>query len=211
MPIVAGTRLGPYDIVAPIGSGCMGEVYRARDTRLNRDNIRIPSDVSPDGKQLLYYSIGERQEDAFIGPFDGGRIRRLTDDAGGDRAPVFTRDGKSVVFYSNRGGNWSVWVVRTDGSGTAPGDRDGEGLCLSAAIADRRLLDLFRLARLGVVSHRSLRPRAGVASGCPDAGRRLQRDRLFAGRQAPRGLRDNGGRPHGCRRYLRPPVACLPS
>jgi eukaryotic-like serine/threonine-protein kinase len=37
MPLVAGTRLGPYEIVAPAGAGGMGEVYRARDTRLNRD------------------------------------------------------------------------------------------------------------------------------------------------------------------------------
>jgi serine/threonine protein kinase len=34
--IVSGTRLGPYEIVAPIGAGGMGEVYRARDTRLDR-------------------------------------------------------------------------------------------------------------------------------------------------------------------------------
>ena len=36
MPLPAGTRLGPYEIVAPIGAGGMGEVYKARDTRLNR-------------------------------------------------------------------------------------------------------------------------------------------------------------------------------
>jgi Tol biopolymer transport system component len=36
MPLEAGARLGPYEIVAPIGAGGMGEVYRARDTRLDR-------------------------------------------------------------------------------------------------------------------------------------------------------------------------------
>src|SRR6266498_5421114 len=36
MPLAAGTRFGPYKILAPIGAGGMGEVYRARDTPLDR-------------------------------------------------------------------------------------------------------------------------------------------------------------------------------
>src|SRR5258707_13988518 len=36
MPLSAGDKLGPYEILAPIGAGGMGEVYKARDTRLNR-------------------------------------------------------------------------------------------------------------------------------------------------------------------------------
>jgi serine/threonine protein kinase len=37
MPLSAGIKLGPYEILAPIGAGGMGEVYRARDTKLKRD------------------------------------------------------------------------------------------------------------------------------------------------------------------------------
>ena len=36
MPLTPGTRLGSYEILAPIGEGGMGEVYKARDTRLDR-------------------------------------------------------------------------------------------------------------------------------------------------------------------------------
>jgi serine/threonine protein kinase len=36
MPLTSGTRLGPYEIETAIGAGGMGEVYRARDTRLDR-------------------------------------------------------------------------------------------------------------------------------------------------------------------------------
>ena len=50
MPLASGTRLGPYEIQSAIGAGGMGEVYKARDTRLDRTvAIKVlPPDVSAD-------------------------------------------------------------------------------------------------------------------------------------------------------------------
>jgi len=48
MSRAAGSRIGPYEIQAPLGTGGMGEVYRARDTKLARDVAlkMLPGDVA---------------------------------------------------------------------------------------------------------------------------------------------------------------------
>ncbi|MGI8961396.1 MAG: protein kinase domain-containing protein [Bryobacteraceae bacterium] len=64
------TRLGPYEIVSPIGAGGMGEVYRARDTRLNRDvAIKIlPEFFAADADRLRRFQLEAQSAGALNHP-----------------------------------------------------------------------------------------------------------------------------------------------
>jgi len=57
MPLSGGSKLGPYEIVAPIGAGGMGEVYRARDAPLDREvAIKVlPAALAQDPQRLARF------------------------------------------------------------------------------------------------------------------------------------------------------------
>ena len=57
MSLAAGTRLGPCEILEPIGKGGMGEVYRARDTKLERDvAIKVlPDELAADDERVARF------------------------------------------------------------------------------------------------------------------------------------------------------------
>jgi serine/threonine protein kinase len=83
MSLAAGARLGPYEILAAIGAGDMGEVCRARDTRLGREvAVKVlPTAFSVDPDRLLRFEQEARAASALnhpnicslfdIGAFDG--------------------------------------------------------------------------------------------------------------------------------------------
>jgi serine/threonine protein kinase len=55
MPLLSGTRLGPYEIVAPLGAGGMGEVFRATDAVLKRQVALkvLPPEVAGDPERVV--------------------------------------------------------------------------------------------------------------------------------------------------------------
>ncbi len=90
--------------------------------------------VSPDGATLATRTVG-RIEDLCLLSADGLRLSRLTRDAFRNRAPVFTPDGRHLVFYSSRGGDYRLFSVAADGSGVAPLTPEGSPYYLYPAIS----------------------------------------------------------------------------
>ena len=70
MTLTPGTKLGPYEIVALIGSGGMGEVYRARDARLGRDvAVKVlPTSFAADPERLRRFEQEARAVAALSHP-----------------------------------------------------------------------------------------------------------------------------------------------
>src|SRR6266705_2993495 len=100
MPLTQGTRLGPYEILAAIGAGGMGEVYKASDTRLNRAvAIKVlPAQFSGDLEMKQRF---EREAQTIAGLnhpnictlYDVGRERPRPASGGGVPAS-FSEDGQ---------------------------------------------------------------------------------------------------------------------
>ena len=156
MPVSQGSRLGPYEVISPLGAGGMGEVYRARDSRLGRDVALkvLPTNVAQ----------------------DAGRRARFEQEA---RAASALAHPNIVTVYDVGESDGSVWIAMEVVEGARSGTCSPRAPCPS-----RRVLEIGTQVAEGLAAAHAARHRApGLEAREPDPleGRFRQDPRLRSG------------------------------
>jgi eukaryotic-like serine/threonine-protein kinase len=135
--LTAGRRVGPYDIVAPLGAGAMGEVYRAHDTTLNRD---VALKVLPE-----------------LFAVDADRLARFTREA---QVLASLNHPNIATIYGLEESNGTQALVLELVEGPTLGDRIARGpLALDEALTiARQIADALEAAHEKGIIHRDLKP-----------------------------------------------------
>ena len=90
-------------------AGCSGSGTAASAASPGGAFARQPADL------VYSRSLGDGKKALCVAPAAGGPERRLTDGSASDGLPRWTRDGRAVIFSSNRSGTWQLWQAAAEG------------------------------------------------------------------------------------------------
>jgi tRNA A-37 threonylcarbamoyl transferase component Bud32 len=160
MRLAAGDRIGPYEITSAIGAGGMGEVYRARDNRLNRDVALkvLPAQVADDPDRLARF----RREAQLLASLNHPNIAHIhgLEDAGPTSAFVMELvEGPTLAdLLSSVGSGFNR--IMAEATGPPKGGRHApKGLPIDEALAiARQIAEALETAHERGVVHRDLKP-----------------------------------------------------
>ena len=104
MGLSSGARLGPYEIQAPLGAGGMGEVYRARDTKLGRDvAVKILPDIFTSDSERLARFVREARMLAALNHPHIAAIYGVEEASGGRALVLELVEGETLMERLRRG------------------------------------------------------------------------------------------------------------
>ena len=86
-----------------------------RQITTNDAEDAFPS-LSPDGKQITFYSDRDGDYEIFIANIDGTKVRQLTNNPAGDFDPIWSSDGNLISFSSDRYGDEQIFIMNSDGT-----------------------------------------------------------------------------------------------
>jgi Tol biopolymer transport system component len=151
MPLTAGTLLGPYEIISPLGAGGMGEVYRAQDTQLKRDvALKVLPDVFSQDPDRLARFQREAQLLATLNHPNIAHIHGLQDSNGVRALVMELVEGPDLAERIARPSTFAQGV---------PSGGEGRGLPLDEALPiAKQIAEALESAHEQGIVHRDLKP-----------------------------------------------------
>jgi hypothetical protein len=159
MTLVAGTKLGSYEVLGRIGSGGMGEVYRARDTKLNRDvALKVLPEVFPRNAERMARFRREAQVLASLNHPNIATIHGL-EESHGHCALVMELVGGPTLAERISGTTVGAGLAPPTGKGTPRGAPATAAMTLDEALPiAKQIAEGLEYAHERGVIHRDLKP-----------------------------------------------------